>query len=236
MAKIIFSPLVADVAGKLGPVVFQRGPGGAMIRAAAAARPRMSARLQTARADLAEAARAWEALDLTTRTLWASIGRPYDPASAGPGLAFTLGRRAFIRYAVQYIHFGRTVPTSPTSWPFSEVSRAWLTWDPDSQGQFIWWYPIGRTAADFRIWLQAAPNYPQYSTRAPWLLAYDTATMPKNQVLPGSSPPVYYLEPAYFARFERYGTTVLWRMRVTGIHDTGTVFSFDDGLATLTFE
>lgn len=236
MAKIVFSPLVADVAGKLGPVVFQRGPGGAMIRAAAATRPRMSARLQTARADLDEAARAWEALDLTTRTLWASIGRPYDPASAGPGLAFTLGRRAFIRYAIQYFHFGRPVPTSPTSWPFSEVSRAWLTWDPDSQGKFIWWWPIGGTAADFRIWLQAAPNYPQYSTRSPWLLAYDTATMPKNQVLPGSSPPVYYLEPAYFARFERYGTTVLWRMRVTGIHDSGTVFSFDDGLATLTFE
>lgn len=236
MAKIIFSPLVADVAGKLGPVVFQRGPGGAMIRAASAARPRMSARLQTARADLAEAARAWEALDLTTRTLWASIGRPYDPASAGPGLAFTLGRRAFIRYAVQYIHFGRTVPTSPTSWPFLDLARALLTWDPDSQGQFLWWYPIGATAADFRIWLQAAPHYPQYSTRAPWLLAYDTATMPKNQVLPGSSPPVYYLEPAYFAKFQRYGNGTTWRMRVTGIHDDGRVMDFDDGRAYLFFE
>lgn len=236
MAKIIFSPLVADVAGKLGPVVFQRGPGGAMIRAAAATRPRASARQQASRADLAAAARAWETLDLTTRTLWASIGRPYDPASAGPGLAFTLGRRAFIRYAVQYIHFGRTVPTSPTSWPFLDLARALLTWDPDSQGQFIWWYPIGATAADFRIWLQAAPNYPQYSTRAPWLLAYDTATMPKNQVLPGSSPPVYYLEPAYFAKFQRYGNGTTWRMRVTGIHDDGRVMDFDDGRAYLFFE
>lgn len=236
MAKIIFSPLVADVAGKLGPVVFQRGPGGAMIRAAATTRPRISARLQTARADLAEAARAWDALDLTTRTLWASIGRPYDPASAGPGLAFTLGRRAFIRYAVQYIHFARTVPTSPTSWPFMDLARALLTWDPDSQGQFIWWHPIGGTAADFRIWLQAAPNYPQYSTRAPWILAYDTATMPKNQILPGSSPPVYYLDPAYFAKFERYGNGTTWRMRVTGIYDDGRVMDFDDGRAYLFFE
>ena len=235
MAKVIFSPLVANVRGKLGPVVFQGGPGGSMLRANPYRQHRTSAALQDAQRCLGDAARMWKALDVTTRTLWASMGRAYNPSSAGPGLAFSLGRRAFIRYASQFLHFGRTPPTSPTRWPFLDVSRAYLSRDPDLSNMFGWWNGVQGATVDYRIWLQACPAFPQWATRSPWLLAYDTATQPHQTPVPGCSPTIYGLLPANFAAFERFGAQSFWRLRFTGIDTQDRVFSFDDGIASLVF-
>lgn len=235
MAKIVYASLVSNVSGKVGATVFQRGPGGAMIRAASHTRPRQSAKAQDARRCMSEASQLWRDLDSVTRAMWASIGRIYDPTSAGPGLAFALGRRAFIRYVYQFLHFNRTPPTSPTSWPFRDQTSAELAWDPDSQGMFMWWRGIGGATVDYRIWLQTAPGWPHYSPRSPWLLAYDTATMPRQTTLPGTSPPIWALDPAYFAPFVRYGVTSFWRLKFTGIDTSDKVFSFEDGTASLVF-
>lgn len=231
MAKVIFSPLVSSVSGRLGPVVFQRGPGGAMARATASPSRRRSAAQDEARRDLAAASALWMDLDNPTRTLWASIARAYDPANAGPGLAFALGRRAFIRYAVQFIHFGLAVPTAPLRWPFWEPGTWSLEWDPDSGGNF--WIFGGSTSASsrLRIWLQVAPKWPHYSPRAPWLKAYDTATDPAPFFYNG----VWALPPEPFARFVRYGQVSFWRARVTGIEQLGRVYSLDWGTASLVF-
>ena len=231
MAKVIFSPLVSSVSGRLGPVVFQGGPGGAMARATASPSRRRSAAQDEARRDLAAASALWMDLDTTTRTLWASIGRAYDPASAGPGLAFALGRRAFIRYAVQFIHFGLEVPTAPTRWPFYDYGRWMFAWDQDFGGNFGLIYGPSGTDAQLRIWLQTAPNWPNYSPRAPWLKAYDTATDP-NPFLYDST---WCLAPEPFAPFARFGTSSFWRARVSGILSDGRVFSLDWGEAHLVF-
>jgi hypothetical protein len=235
MAKVIFSPLVSSVSGKLGAAVFQGGPGGSMVRENTHRRPRMSAALQDSQRCLAEAARRWAALDVTTRTLWASIGRSYNPTATGPGLAFSLGRRAFIRYAVQFLHFGRTVPTSPTVWPFLDVSQAFLSWDPYFSNMFGWWNGVSGATFDYRVWLQACPAFPQWATRSPWLLAYDTATEPRQTAVPGSSPTMWGLLPSYFERFEQFGASSSWRLRFSGIDTLDRVFSFDDGIANLVF-
>ena len=231
MAKVIFSPLVSSVSGRLGPVVFQGGPGGAMARATASPSRRRSSAQAEARRDLATASALWMELDATTRTLWASIGRAYDPASAGPGLAFALGRRAFIRYAVQFVHFGLEVPTAPTRWPFYDYGRWILAWDPDSGGNFWLYYGPSGADAQLRIWLQEAPNWPRYSPRAPWRKAYDTATDPA----PFFDGTLWALPPGPFAPFARYGVSSFWRARVSGILSDGRVFWLDWGEAYLTF-
>lgn len=235
MAKVIFSPLITSASGKLGSVVFQGGPGGAMLRASAYRPPRPSAALQDSQRCLGDAARLWSSLDAVTRTLWASIGRSYNPSATGPGLAFALGRRAFIRYAAQFLHFGRTVPTSPPRWPFLDVSNAHLAWDPDFSNMFGWWYGVQGATVDYRIWLQECPGFPQWATRSPWLLAYDTLTQPRQTAVPGTSPTIYGLLPAEFAPFERFGVVSRWRLRFSGIDTEDRVFSYADGLADLVF-
>lgn len=231
MAKIVYSSLVASVSGRVGAAVFQNGPGGAMVRAAANPTHRASARRQQVQHDLAAASALWASLDNTTRALWASIGRAYDPASAGPGLAFALGRRAFIRYAVPYLHFGLEVPVSPVRWPFYDYGEWWLTWDPDSADNFLLWYGPGGADVQLRIWLQVAPYWPSYSPRAPWLKAYDTRTDPA----PFQIGTAWALPPEPFAPFQRYGQTSFWRARVSGILQDGRVFSLDWGRAFLVF-
>ena len=231
MAKVIFSPLVSSVSGRLGPVVFQGGPGGAMVRAAAYPPRRYSGPQQEAQHDLAAASALWGTLDNTTRALWASIGRAYDPASAGPGLAYALGRRAFIRYAVQYLHFGLSVPVSPVRWPFYDYGRWEMLLDPDSGGNFWLWYGPGGPNVQLRIWLQEAPHWPRYSPRLPWMKAYDTRTDPQPFVYNT----VWALPPEPFAPFARFGQVSRWRARVTGLLEDGRVFSLDWGLADLVF-
>lgn len=231
MAKVLFSPLVSSVCGRLGPVVFQRGPGGAMARATASPSRRRSAAQDEARRDLAAASALWMDLDTPTRTLWASIGRAYDPANAGPGLAFALGRRAFIRYAVQYLHFGLVVPTAPTRWPFYDYGRWDLSWDPDSGGNFFLWYGPGGANVQLRIWLQEAPNWPHYSPRRPWMKAYDTRTDPAPFLYDFT----WCLPPEPFAPFARFGQVSSWRARVSGLLNDGRVFSLDWGRADLFF-
>lgn len=231
MAKVVFSPLVSSISGRLGPTVFQNGPGGAMVRAAVSTSRRFSPAQQVARQDLAAASALWAGLDTTTRTLWASIGRAYDPASAGPGLAYALGRRAFIRYAVQFLHFGLAVPTAPTRWPFYDYARWVLTWDPDSGDNFWLYYGPFGADAQLRIWLQEAPNWPNYSPRAPWRKAYDTATDPP----PFQYTTMWVLPPDPFVPFARFGTSSFWRARVSGILSDGRVFSLDWGEAYLAF-
>ena len=231
MAKVVFSPLVADVRGKLGPVVFQGGPGGAMLRAHYHRPARESFALQQARTDFSAASKLWETLTEQERALWASIARAYDPAKAGPGLAFSLGRRVFIRYASQYIHFGRTVPTAPLLWPFYDYGAWYLAWDPDSGNNFFLWNGPGGANVSFRIWLQEVPFYPRYSTRSPWLKAYDTLTDPAPFVYNT----VWSLPPGPFEPFERYGQVSRWRAKVSGILNDGRVFFLDWGLADLVF-
>lgn len=231
MAKVVFSSLVSSVSGRVGPSVFQNGPGGAMVRATASAPRRFSAAQQEVRQDLAAASALWATLDNTTRALWASIGRAYDPATAGPGLAYALGRRTFIRWAVQYIHFGLEVPVSPVRWPFYDYGQWTMSWDPDSDDNFIMWQGPGGANTQLRIWLQAAPYWPHYSPRSPWLKAYDTKTDPRPvQIGTAWCVPWEPLLP-----FKRYGAETWWRARVTGLLQDGRLFSLDWGLAGLVF-
>lgn len=235
MAKVIWSPLVSSARGRLGGMIAQGGPGGAMLRAASNAPRRASAASQTAQADLTTASRMWADLTAAERALWCAIGRTYDPASTGPGRAFALGRRAFIRYALQYIHFGITVPTAPTVYPFVPLDRFLLAWDPDSEGTFFLWYGPAGADVRLRVWLQQCPYYPQFSPRRPWMLGFDSKTdggpihIDPDPLVPWSLPS----EP--FAPFARFGVSSTWRARVSGLDNTGRVFAFDEGRADLVF-
>ena len=231
MAKVIFSPLITSARGRLGSFVAQGGPGGSMLRALSPARPRASAALQESQRTLAAASRAWNNLPVLERRTWASMARAYNPSSAGPGLAFSLGRRLFIRWASQFLHFGLPLPPIPSRWPFYDYGRWVIYWDPDSGGNFWLLFGPSGASAELRIWLQAAANWPKYSPRSPWLKAYDTLTDPH----PFLYDCTWCLPPEPFAPFARFGQTSFWRARVSGILSDGRVFSLDWGEAYLAF-
>lgn len=235
MAKVIFSPLVSSIRGRVGSFVAQGGPGGAMLRTVAAARPRQSPALAQAQRDMAAASRLWKTLTAEERALWAAIARQYAPASAASGLAFSRGRFAFIRYASQFLHFGLAVPTAPEVYPFSGLWDFVMTWDPDTTPGYAFTFGGSAPFAQLRIWAQHAPYWPQFSTRQPWIPVYDTTTDPVPTI--GTEPgATWYNVPVEpFARLAVYGNPTKFRARISGIMDDDTVATCDDAYLYLPF-
>ena len=235
MAKVIYSPLVSSLSGRLGSVVAQNGPGGAMLRALSGARPRRSPALQAAQSALGAASAAWRALSADERAFWAAIARAYDPAGAGSGLAFSLGRQQFIAWHMAHAAFLLTAPSAPARYPWGPVFRPALFWDPDTNPDLALTVGCRSRPVQTRITLQLAPFWPQYSSHQPWRQAFNSAT--DGALVWTISGDGYYttVPIAPFLKFERFGVTSLWVMRITILDELGTILRADDGYASLVF-
>lgn len=235
MAKVIYSPLVSSLRGRLGSVVAQGGPGGSMLRALSGARPRRSLALQSAQAALGAASAAWRNLSVTERTFWAAVGRQYDPASAGAGLSFALGRRQYIAWHIAHAAFSLATPSAPEWYPWGPVFRPLLFWDPDTDPDLALTLGCRSRPVQTRIALQFAPAWPHFSSHQPWRQAFNTAT-DGALTWTASGDGFYTTVPiGPFLQFERFGASSLWVMKITILDELGTICRADDGTASLVF-
>lgn len=215
MARILLSPLAADLRGKLGGFIAQRGPGGLSLRAPSTSSRVPSARQRDASAVLARASATWRTLDTPSRALWGAIAREYSPSAVGPGLASSLARASFVRWLSGFLLTGGT-PTrlTPLVYPFSPVSAAGLVLgDPTPADAFLL-VDVPVTPVRAALWLQHAPNFPQYAGRGPWRLVYTSAEDPG---LTWTKPSVYRaaLPLDRFLPLAGFGLTSFWRLRLT---------------------
>lgn len=215
MAKVVWSPLVSSARGRLGGLVAQGAPGGDVLRALVRPPGRLSEASGAARAAFTAAASAWRTLTPTQRLYWAAVARPYSPTSPGPGLSVSLGRQAFVSWYSALVGFGVT-PTllTPLVEPFLTVAAlVWAVPEPYSPGDNVL-VEMPAAPLHFRLWVRYAPNFPQFSGRGPWVLAYDTT---RDGALSWSGGPRWTAEiPDSFADIvDRYGAGSWFEARCT---------------------
>jgi len=122
MAKIAFSPLVNEVRGKMGTVVFTNAKNGPTARVHGSVRNPKSLAQRAVRSYLSKAAKTFKTMTATQAAAWNAYGATITRHNPVTGDTFTLsGISAFVELTTKLLQLNptATIPMSPPSSEFA---------------------------------------------------------------------------------------------------------------------
>lgn len=122
MAKIAYSPLVNEVSGKMGTVVFSKAKNGPTARVKASVRNPKSAAQRAVRGYLSKAAKTFESMTPAQADVWNQYGATLTKHNPVTGETYALsGISAFVELSTKLLQFNptATLPLTPPATEFT---------------------------------------------------------------------------------------------------------------------
>jgi hypothetical protein len=169
MARYSPGPIVGDLRGRLGGVVFRGGGARASVQPAPLLRASRSARQLAQSALIGDASRAWVALNDTEKITWDEFARESLPPPSASGSLVTNGRQAFIQAHIAYNQTGVTPTLNwPAIYPYRPEVQIRIVAAPGPSAAFSLEATAGATGTGLAIWLARTASLSSYNTRAAW--------------------------------------------------------------------
>lgn len=135
MAKVRYGPIVADVSGTLGTIVFQSGRANGIARRSPSKVTKYTAKTARRKLAVLRSLNVWSDMTDGERQQWHTQAKKITVASGGTDRRFSSGRALFLSEAIT---FERSLPGQPIALPtstsaqfFSAASIAWSGGDLD---------------------------------------------------------------------------------------------------------